>query len=158
MRNIGYDFTREILPTWFHEIAPLITNLGNYSTVFGLSVLIWFVLKRDTNFFPVIAILATIGIVTILKTIFGLPRPPEAMISGYGFPSGHATVSVVFFGTLVLILRDDLHARSVEFTGASLILMIGLSRIAMGVHYPIDVLVGFLLGGLILWRVREVLG
>jgi undecaprenyl-diphosphatase len=77
---------------------------------------------------------------------------PELFDSGYtasffSFPSGHATVAVGFYGALTLILAYRLRGPArwaVVSGGVLLVLLIGFSRLYLGVHYPTDVLAGFL--------------
>jgi len=67
--------------------------------------------------------------------------------SGYGLPSGHAQGSLVFFGMLALLIRKR------WFTAISmiLILLIAFSRVYLGVHFPTDILGGWVLGGCLLF-------
>lgn len=97
-----------------------------------------------------------------LKALFDRPRPapvdwqleifgsPIEFPASPSFPSGHAVTSVVVFGTLAyLIIRLEPTVRMRRWTlslAALLILLIGLSRIYLGVHYPSDVLAGYLAG------------
>src|SRR5215204_2041726 len=88
---------------------------------------------------------------TVLKAVFQRARPGLVdsgyTASFYSFPSGHATVAVGFYGALTLILAYRLRgfARwAVVVGGVSLVLLIGFSRIYLGVHYPTDVLAGYL--------------
>lgn len=90
---------------------------------------------------------------SILKQIFARPRPPYPLLlpeSGFSFPSGHATVSFVFYGALAyLIYATDLPKfwKSVLIIFLLLLsISIGLSRVYLRVHYPSDVLAGFCLG------------
>jgi membrane-associated phospholipid phosphatase len=82
------------------------------------------------------------------------PTPCIHAFSGYGFPSGHALMSIVVFGSVaVLALR---HAKTkvvgiaVALICAVLILAIGVSRISLGAHWANDVLGGYLYGACIL--------
>jgi undecaprenyl-diphosphatase len=67
--------------------------------------------------------------------------------SSYSFPSGHALASFCFYGALAAILSTRLRSRRIRiglWTGsAAIVLLIGLSRIYLGVHYTTDVLAGF---------------
>ncbi len=86
-----------------------------------------------------------------LKNLLQRPRP-ELFDSGYSaslysFSSAHATVAVGFYGTLALLLAWRLKGFwrwAVAASGLLLILLIGFSRLYLGVHYPTDVLAGFL--------------
>src|SRR5690606_34823316 len=97
-----------------------------------------------------------------LKTLFDRPRPAptgwELEVFGYpvgfpaspAFPSGHAINAVTIFGTLAYLairLAPATRARRLALAAAAgSILLIGLSRVYLGVHYPSDVLAGYLAG------------
>ncbi len=88
----------------------------------------------------------------ILKSIFTRSRPFDLMLifeSGYSFPSGHAMVSLSFYGFIIyLINKLNLDKKIKIFFSILLIILIiliGLSRIYLGVHYPSDVLAGYLI-------------
>jgi membrane-associated phospholipid phosphatase len=88
-----------------------------------------------------------------LKDLFALPRPFELDptvklydVEGYGLPSGHAQLSTVVWGTVA----DALGRTWVWLVAILMSALIGFSRIYLGVHFPIDVLAGWLLGALLL--------
>jgi undecaprenyl-diphosphatase len=74
---------------------------------------------------------------------------PVSHASGYSFPSGHALNSAVFASVMVVLLWPLLSRTArrvaVGLAGAG-VLLVGLDRVLLGVHYPSDVLAGFLLG------------
>lgn len=87
---------------------------------------------------------------TLLKEIVQRPRPDGFRLiseTGYSFPSGHSMVSMAFFGLLVWMIwtyEEDKRLRNAWCVLMSLvILMVGVSRIYLGVHYASDVLAGF---------------
>nr|NIV34796.1 phosphatase PAP2 family protein [Anaerolineae bacterium] len=99
-------------------------------------------------------LLTSASLNSILKLAFGLPRPywisrkvrPYGVASSFGFPSGHAQNAVSIWGRLAAAVRKNWAvAGAVALTG-----LISLSRLYLGVHFPLGVLAGWLIGGLIL--------
>src|SRR5215211_738254 len=142
-------------PEWLEGPMRLVTALGYYWVVLPLlaAVVLVFYLK-GWRLSATLLLVSTIGgslLTTVLKAVFERARP-ELFNSGYAasfysFPSGHATVAVGFYGALTLILAYRLHGLArwaVAASGVSLVLLIGFSRLYLGVHYPTDVLAGFL--------------
>jgi undecaprenyl-diphosphatase len=95
---------------------------------------------------------------TVLKSVFQRARP-ELFDSGYhasfySFPSGHATVAVGLYGMLTVVLAYRLQGTArwaVAVSGILVVLLIGISRLYLGVHYPTDVVAGYLAA--LLWLV-----
>ncbi len=118
-----------------------------------VALLFWTVSKRLAIRIGVLLILSSF-VNSGLKDLFQMPRPsPEDVRvifpetgGGYGFPSGHAQASAVFWGYLAHTIRQ----RWFTIAAVVLIFLIGLSRIYLGVHFPGDVAGGFCFGGIIL--------
>jgi len=91
------------------------------------------------------------------EAFFGLPEP-----STYSFPSGHSMASFCFYGALAIIAMPDARSRRARWAiaagAAGLIGLVGLSRIYLGVHYPTDVLGGYLAGAAWLATIQAVRG
>lgn len=148
----------EVFPRDFQLIYIAITTLGSVVFLIGvLSIAYWTDSRRATA--RVIAD-ALIGFATIitLKFLFMLPRPPNALLqpASSGFPSGHAVAAVVVYGGFVLEYDWIGYRNGLAIAG--LVLAIGLSRIALRVHYLGDVLVGIVVGIALLGGTRLLAG
>lgn len=93
-----------------------------------------------------------------MKHIFMRARPDEVFHlveqGGYSFPSGHSVTSVVVYGLLIYLIRKRCKNQTVKniltVLCAALMIIIGPSRIYVGVHWPTDVLCGWLIGSAVL--------
>ena len=101
---------------------------------------------------PVIAI-SSMLLMFLLKQIFGRQRPDIPLLReahGLSFPSGHALMSVTFYGLLIYLVWEYVSHRFLKWLLmvllVLLILMIGFTRIYLRVHYPSDVFAGFAMG------------
>ena len=100
--------------------------------------------------------LSSLGLMSLLKNLFQRIRPDHPLVEGisnYSFPSGHALMSVAFFGWLILLTKEKIRERITRnifiIPLLVLILLIGFSRVYLRVHYPSDVLAGYCIG--IVW-------
>ena len=142
-------------PDWFYGPMRVITTLGYYWVVLPLlavSALAFY--RRGRRISAALLVLSTCGgmvLTTALKDLFERSRP-DLFESGYtasfySFPSGHATMAVGFYGTLAILVAwrlKGLRRWAVISAGALLVLLIGYSRLYLGVHYPTDILAGYL--------------
>ena len=163
-------------PAWLDGPMRLITALGYYWIVVPLLLVSAYAFYRKGLLLSaallVISTAGSIALTTFLKAVFQRTRPSlfqsDYTASFYSFPSGHATVAVGFYGTLALLVALRLvgwQRWTVAAAGVALVLLIGFSRLYLGVHYPTDILAGYLSAALwvstvgsalLLWRsVRE---
>ncbi|ARN74708.1 phosphatase PAP2 family protein [Oceanicoccus sagamiensis] len=126
----------------------LITQLGGMAYLAVVPLVIWCINPR-LGIRALLAMLVAQYLVMLIKDIVQEPRPylaDDRIISsgerGYSFPSGHAMGSMVFYG--LLLLCTDKKWLRIALVG--LIILIGLSRNYLGVHYPHDVVIGWVLG------------
>ncbi|GFH42798.1 phosphatase PAP2 family protein [Lactococcus hodotermopsidis] len=96
-------------------------------------------------------------LVHILKGIYGRSRPSVVHLVveyGFSFPSGHAATGLMVYGCLMVLICQRLHSSSIKWLIRVLltifIVLIGISRVYLGVHYPSDILGGWLLSGSLL--------
>lgn len=99
------------------------------------------------------ASLGGVALMGLLKNLFGRQRPPEPLVDGItnnSYPSGHAMMSVLFYGLLALFCIIYIANRRMKWMMVFLLLLfmllIGFSRIYLRVHYTTDVLAGFSFG------------
>ena len=111
----------------------------------------------------VLAYVVTDATVAVVKLIVERPRPNESLTEagGFSFPSGHSATSMAVYGCLAFALARAVRGFprvAIALAGAGLVVVIGLSRIYLGVHYASDVVAGWTTGGAILiamWLVAD---
>ena len=142
------------LGDWLTPVMQSFTFLGNEEFfLLVLPALLWCV---DIGLGVRIGmiLLASNGINSVFKLAFGTPRPywintrVKALSTGtsFGLPSGHAQTALSVWGRLAAWIR---RTWAILFFG-TLILLISISRPYLGVHYPTDTLLGWLIGGILL--------
>ncbi len=142
---------------WLDTIMAHITSLGDGLI---LCLLLFFMMPKraDLTILCIEAYITSGLAVNILKPMFNLPRPPAVFSpelihvigSAYkagSFPSGHTASSVAAGIALFLLLRSSI----LRWCAIVLGLMAGYSRIYVGVHFPLDVYAGGLLGAVAAW-------
>jgi membrane-associated phospholipid phosphatase len=142
---------------WFVVAMETLATIGRwwvYMPVFAVLVG-WLLWRRLTRLAAFVAVTVGVspGINDLVKSAVHRSRPmlanPLAHEGGASFPSGHAQAAVVAYAVLLLVFLPVLHgaARRVAVGVAVLMVLgIGLSRVALGVHYVSDVLAGYALG------------
>ena len=166
---------KQLRTGWLDDLAVAVSTLGQGGTGWGLAVP-WVPLAAlaaglamrrwaDAVFLAVstLAPVVNLGI----KELVERPRPDMdlwlVMETGFAFPSGHAVFAAAFFGALMVPLvrwpclaRRPVLRLALQAALALLILAVGFSRVYLGVHWPSDVIAGFLFGGLYLLLLASV--
>ncbi len=159
--KIGYtkDFDNFVYNLFEHNellniIMIGITSFGGVIGLILITVLLLFVIPNK----KIIALLSiNLSVISILnelfKNIICRPRPIGIALtaaSGYSFPSGHSSGSLAFYGLLIYFVYKNMKNKKIKCSLivalCILILLIGLSRIYLGVHYASDVLGGYIFG------------
>ena len=140
-------------PPWLFETMRDFTSLGSIAVlaVFTVAVAGYWLLsgRRRAAALLVAAFIGTLVVNDLLKLAFDRPRPDavlqSARIFSSGFPSGHAALSSAVYFSASLLATGVARGFLLSLAGF-IVLVIGFSRIYLGVHYPSDVLAGWCVG------------
>lgn len=148
---------RSAIKTTFYS---LITDLGGTFCVFLLTILVslYFILRKKdfkTAYWFIFNVALGAGLLNqLVKFLFQRTRPTiEHLVlqDGYSFPSGHSMASLICYGGIAFLIIQFLSKTWIKWIvgllAALLIIVIGISRIYLGVHFPSDVIGGFCLAG-----------
>ena len=158
--NNIYIFVISLKNETLTTIFKMITSLASVKFIIVIFIisLLGLIKYKKGIFFSIIICLDTI-VNLIVKKIIGRNRPDKinwlVVEKGYSFPSGHTMISITFYGLLIYFITKSNIKKSTKILLSIilgvLILLIGLSRIYLGVHYFSDVIGGLLWGGLLLF-------
>ena len=141
-----------------NRIMLFITFLGKHQFLVPANLLLifYFLVIRNQNWFSIRILtiaLSSLVLMLLLKYLFQRKRPLSPLLKaakGLSFPSGHAIMSVTFYGMLLYILLQTVDIEWLKYlltiVLVLLILLIGYSRVYLRVHYATDVLAGFSAG------------
>ncbi|MFS8082773.1 MAG: phosphatase PAP2 family protein [Ginsengibacter sp.] len=160
----NYDFDTNAFNYLDAHINPGNTGIMEFFTFLGthwflipanLILSAWFLFIEKKTWLsikiPAIA-LSSVLLMAILKFTFERARPdnPVIMATGFSFPSGHALMSVTFYGLIIYISSEKFKTLLPKILTSlffiSLILIIGISRVYLRVHYASDVIAGYCVG------------
>lgn len=156
-------------------VAVVVTTVGSTVSMAVLAVLVgalcWWRGRRADAVLAVVAMGTAALVFTAIKRILDRPRPPVAdrlvTVGNESLPSGHATMSIVVIGTVVVLAWRPLAARGravLVVLGAAWVGAVGATRVYLGVHWFSDVVAGWLVGAAWLavcvtvwswWRARQ---
>ena len=152
------DLANPIGPEWIEEMGRDLTALGGVAVLtLSTALVALYFLMRDrigSMLFLFSAVGGGIVISSIAKEFFDRPRPDlvpyGSLVHTASFPSGHSMMAAVAYLSLgVLIARVQPRRRLKTFillTAVMLTVLVGISRVYLGVHWPTDVLAGWLAG------------
>jgi undecaprenyl-diphosphatase len=157
LRESG-DLSDPIGPTWVEEAARDVTGLGGHAVLGLISIATFAYLlmarKRGIAILLAAAVVGGVLLSSGLKMGFERPRPDlvphDTRVYTASFPSGHAMLSAITYLTLgALLARSQPQRRVKGFLlglAVALTLLVGASRVYLGVHWPTDVLAGWSVG------------
>jgi undecaprenyl-diphosphatase len=155
-------------PIWFEEMMRDFTAMGSTGvlTLMVLAIAGFLAMTRKGNsaLFVLAAVIGGTLLSQTMKWAYARPRPDlvphGAEVYSASFPSGHSMMSAVVYLTLGALLARTQQGRVVKayvlFVAVVVTVLVGISRVYLGVHWPTDVLAGWALGGvwaLLCWLV-----
>ena len=144
-------FVVKLRRSWLTPIMESFSTLASTAVFFVmLFVISAFAPGKAPGRCAAINLICVVFLNTALKEIVQRPRPEGFRLvaeTGYSFPSGHSMVSMAFYGLLIWMIwhyeKDRLMAWIYIIFFSGIIVMVGVSRIYLGVHYASDVVAGF---------------
>lgn len=164
--NFVYYIIHYLRSAFTNNLFLIITLFGQTLTIVLILFALWFLPNRKKVALPLtLCMITSSGINAVIKLIVNRARPVGEFVTNlffnYGFPtsssfpSGHSQAGIVFYYVLITILIDELQITNLKTQKALKIgviifaMLIGLSRIILGVHFFSDVLTGLLIGWLV---------
>lgn len=153
----AFRWTRRLLGAGRQQWVEGVTFLASRHFITGAALVLigGFMRRRRHRWYSLLIPVVALGSITlnlVLKQFYNRARPllPLTSASGLSFPSGHAMVSASFYGLLIYLVLTHVRRPALRYSLvaglAGLILLIGLTRVYLRVHYATDVLAGFAAG------------
>ena len=142
---------QSIANPFFDFIFQLITICGEQVVLISIISIIYWTLDKKFGEYIAYAVLTSVLLNNTIKDIFKMKRPigeegirtlREQKATGYSFPRGHTQSASSFYGAMAIYLKK----RVMYIIATVMIILVGFSRLYLGVHYPKDVIVGGILG------------
>ena len=161
-----FNYLQEHVSDRNNHVMEFFTLLGTHQFLIpaNLSLIAFFLFIKKHKWYsikiPAIA-LSSLGLMFLLKGLFDRERPSVPLLfhaKGLSFPSGHALMSVTFYGLLIYIVFKSVKNPAIKWSIIGLlillIMIIGMSRVYLREHYATDVIAGYCIG--FLWLVFTV--
>jgi len=153
-----FNFLAKYVSSINTNVMSTFSFLGNHFFLIPANIILicYFLFIRKHHWYslrvPVIA-LSSLGLMFLLKFIFHRNRPLTPLLTpakGYSFPSGHALMSMTFYGLIIFIvwryIKNKWWRWGLTIFFSLIVIFIGTSRVYLRVHYASDVLAGFSVG------------
>ena len=146
LRNI-----QSIANPFLDKLFELITICGEQLVLISIMCIIYWAIDKKFGEYLAYSVLTSVLLNNSIKDIFKMKRPigeegirtlRAETATGYSFPSGHTQGTASFYGAIAIYLKKRIY----YIISTIIILLIGFSRLYLGVHYPKDVIVGAILG------------
>ncbi|GAB3024441.1 phosphatase PAP2 family protein [Natronobiforma cellulositropha] len=151
MRDVGeIETAQSLVPEWALPVVELLTVLGDVWFLLLVGALAYWFGGRERGAYTFALVLGGLALVAATKAIFAVPRPPADLhliaTQTTSFPSGHATGTAIVYGALALTFDRVGTRRQRLVLAGVIVVVVGLTRIVLGVHYAVDVIAGVALG------------
>lgn len=142
---------QSIANPFFDFLFELITMCGEQIVLISIISIIYWALDKKFGEYIAYSVLTSVLLNNAIKDIFKMKRPigeegirtlRSETATGYSFPSGHTQGAASFYGAMAIYLKK----KAMYIIATIMIILIGFSRLYLGVHYPKDVIVGGILG------------
>ena len=162
--NEGILFDVALMDYIHNSTNPIITSIMKFISFIGsatflvpaIAMVISYAIVKKKYYITKLILLSTAGswiLNFLLKEVFQRTRPVEYFLvnqGGLSFPSGHSMVTMTFYTTLAYLLAKNTKnankKRLIKIIAYVMIILMGISRIYLGVHWPTDVLGAYLIG------------
>ena len=152
-----YNFIIGLRSAPLDFILKTITRLGDTVVIIIIVVAALIFLNKKDRVILGSSTIITVTLNQAIKHILKRPRPDHLRLikqGGFSYPSGHSMIAVCVYGIMIYLINKKVQNKKLRITLSILltllILTIGISRVYLGVHYPSDVLGGFVLSTVIL--------
>ncbi|MDD7201783.1 MAG: phosphatase PAP2 family protein [Sphaerochaetaceae bacterium] len=145
-------FFQEHANPFLDWVFELITMFGEEGVILLIALAIYWCVDKRRGFSIASCLLFSLSCSMVVKAIVRLPRPFQVLSSikgkrvetatGYSFPSGHSTAASAFYGATAFAFPRPLLIVSCSL----LVILVPLSRVYLGVHWPLDVIGGMIIG------------
>ena len=151
-------FIEQMRTPFLTVFFKFVTYLGEWAVVLPIALIVStiLILKRRRKQDAILAFISLGGlsVAFLLKNIVHRARPLGGLVTetSFSFPSAHAVMSVVFYGFIIYLLLPKIKNKKLKalkiFIASILVLLVGFSRLYLGVHYLSDVLAGYTIGAI----------
>ena len=151
-------FIEQMRTPFLTVFFKFVTYLGEWAVVLPIALIVStiLILKRRRKQDAILAFISLGGlsVAFLLKNIVHRARPLGGLLNetSFSFPSAHAVISVVFYGFIIYLLLPKIKNRKIKalkiFIASLLVMLVGFSRLYLGVHYLSDVLAGYVIGAI----------
>lgn len=123
-----------------------------FMILINVFIFIFIILKKKYKLFLInVASIASVVVNNIIKIIIKRERPNFLVLANetsYSFPSGHSMISILFFGSIIYLVNkyNIKYKKTITILLSIFIILVGLSRLYLGVHFLTDVIGGYLCG------------